>query len=131
MNTEEVNIYISAMSMENSLLQSYRTLFLAIEAALFAANFALNQFSAEKFITGIEIAGLIIGFMWIIVCHAKGKDVDKWKTLLLEETEKEDCFSYMESRFSLAGGKVARYWFNWIMPVLVILLWVYIMVKLT
>ena len=136
MNKEKVNIFLRAMSMENSLLQSYRALFLALEAALIAAGFALIRLSEGKSIVGVGIAGLVIGIaglvisvMWIIVCHAKGNDVDKWRDRLLEVTKEGDIqgyFSYVKSGFSLAGGRVARYWFNWIMPVLIILLWIWV-----
>ncbi len=128
MSEEKVNIFLRAMSMENSLLQSYRALFLALEAALIAAAFALIRLYEEKGILGVGIAGLVIGVMWIIVCHAKGNDVDKWRDCLLEVTKEGDLqgyFSYMESGFSLAGGRVARYWFNWIMPILIIALWIW------
>lgn len=129
MNKEKVNIFLRAMSMENSLLQSYRALFLALEAALIAAGFALIGFSEEKSIVGVGIAGLVIGVMWIIVCHAKGNDVDQWRDSLLEMTKEGDLqgyFSYMKSGLSLVGGRVARYWFNWIMPILVIVLWIWV-----
>ena len=129
MSTEKVNIFLRAMSMENSLLQSYRALFLALEAALIAAAFTLIQLFEEKGIVGVGIAGLVIGVMWIIVCHAKGNDVDKWRNRLLEVTKEGDIqgyFSYMKSGFSLAGGRFVRYWFNWIMPILIILLWIWV-----
>jgi len=128
MSKEKVNIFLRAMSMENSLLQSYRALFLALEAALIAAAFALIRLYEEKCILGVGIARSVIGGMWIIVCHAKGNDVDKWRDCLLEVTKEGDLqgyFSYMESGFSLAGGRVARYWFNWIMPILIIALWIW------
>ena len=136
MNKEKVNIFLRAMSMENSLLQSYRALFLALEAALIAAGFALIRLSEGKSIVGVGIAGLVIGIaglvisvMWIIVCHAKGNDVDKWRDRLLEVTKEGDLlghFFYMKSGFSLAGGRVARYWFNLIMPILIIVLWIWV-----
>jgi len=130
MGKEEVNIFLKVMSMENSLLQSYRTLFLALEAALIAAGFALIQLFGEKGMVWVGIAGLAVGVIWIVVCHAKGKDVDEWRGRLLQATQKGDLqgyFSYMESGFRLAGGRIARYWFNWIMPILIIGLWIWIM----
>lgn len=133
MNKDKVNIFLRAMSMENSLLQSYRALFLALEAALIAAGFALIRFSAEKGTMAVGIGGIIIGLMWIAVCHAKGNDVDRWRDRLLDVTKKGDlegCFSYMKSGFSFAGGRVARYWFNSIMPALIIAAWSWVLLIL-
>lgn len=131
--SHNVCIYLDAMSMENSLLQSYRMLFIALETVLFAAVFALLQLQLQLpegiGVLVIGVVGLVVGVMWIIVCHAKGRDVDKWRTRLLEETSQGDLqgyFSYMESGLDLAGGKLARYWFNWIMPILIMGLWVWI-----
>ena len=128
--SDKVCIFLDAMSMENSLLQSYRMLFIAIETILFGAAFASIELLEEKVVLWIIGGfGLVVGFMWIIVCHAKGRDVDKWRNRLLTETQRgnlKGCFSYMESRLGLAGGKVARYWFNWIMPFLIIGLWIWI-----
>ena len=130
MSKEKINIFLRAMSMENSLLQSYRALFLGLEAALIAAGFALIRFPDGKGILGVGIAGLVVGVIWIIVCHAKGRDVDKWRGRLLDETKEGDLkgyFSYMKSGFSLTGGRLARCWFNWIMPILIIGLWIWVM----
>ena len=107
MNKDKVNIFLRAMSMENSVLQSYRALFFALEAALIAVRFALIQFSAEESTVAVGIGGVIIGLMWIVVCHAKGNDVNRCRDHLLDVTKEGDlagCFSYMKSGFSLAGG---------------------------
>jgi hypothetical protein len=133
---DKIGIFLRAMFMENTLLQSYRALFLAVEATLIAAAFALIQLRRDEGILAIwivmlGIVGLIIGIMWVIVCTAKGKDVDRWRDLLLQTTKAgnlKNCFSYMKSGFSLAGGRVARYWFNWIMPILIIILWIALLI---
>lgn len=129
MSHEKINIFLTAMSMENSLLQSYRMLFLGLEAALIAARFALIRSDEGGDTLGIGVAGLVVGIIWVIVCHAKGNDVNRWRKHLLDETGGGDLkgyFSYMKSGFSLAGGEVARCWFNWIMPILIIALWIWV-----
>lgn len=120
------------MFMENSLLQSYRALFIAIEAALFAVAFGLIKLFVNKGgeLVGLGLGGLVIGIMWIIVCHAKGKEVDGWRDQLTTAARQArvGCFSYLESGFGLRAGRVARYWFNWIMPILIIGIWIRVIV---
>ena len=130
-NLEKVNIYLNAMSMENSLLQSYRALFIAIEAALLASALVLPQFFGgdiiiSKIVNLVSVIGLVVGVMWIIVCCSKGEDVDKWGKQIKSETNTDlyNYFSYMWSGFGLTGGRVARWWFNVVMPLLIIALWI-------
>ena len=128
---QKISTFLRAMSMENSLLQSYRALFMAIEGALIASAITLIKLFEGSGIVLVGLAGLVIGIMWIIVCDAKGKDVDRWRDLLLKVAKKARMyryFSYMESGFSLAGGRIARYWFNWIMPILIMVFFVWLMV---
>ena len=130
MRTEQTNIFIDAMAMENSLLQAYRNLFLGLEGALLAAWFALVYLLKERgiLLLILAIVGLIVGASWIVVCKAKGDDVDKWRKCLLTKTGKnvKRHFSYMESKFSLVGGNIARHWFNTAMPILIIMLWIWL-----
>lgn len=129
---EKISIYLRAFSMENSLLQSYRSLFTGIEAALFAFVFALIKLFNGRWVLGIGVCGILIGVMWIIVCRAKGKDVDLWRDSILAETKEKneikDCFTYLNGKSIFSGGKVARIWFNLIMPFLIILLWILIII---
>lgn len=127
---EKTNIFLQAMSMENSLLQSYRALFIAIEAALIAMAFGLSTLFDNKWIELVGLGGLVIGIMWIIVCHAKGKEVDGWRDQLTTAARQArvGCFSYLESGFGLGAGRVARCWFNWIMPILIMWIWICVIV---
>ncbi len=124
---DEVSIALQAMTMENSLLQSYRTLFLGLETALFAAVFASFQVFERKGVIEIGIGGLVVGLMWMIICHAKARDVDEWMNYLTNQAVLKGCFAYMKSGFSLAGGRLARYWFNWVNPLLVMALWILVL----
>jgi len=124
----DTDIALRAMAMENSLLQSYRALFTGIQAALLASAFALIKFEEVRWVPWLAVPSLIIGIMWIIVCHAKGNDVDKWMGYLTEKAEEKNYFTYMKLGFTLTGGRIARYWFNWVMPILIIGLWIWVII---
>lgn len=129
--TEKLNIALRAMAMENSLLQSYRALFIGIEAALLASAFAFIKLKVWNVLLGVSIAGLIINGMWIATCVFKGKDVDKWMNYLRENSQGTDLqgqFDYMKSGITFEGGRIARHWFNEVMPGLIIALWTFFLV---
>ena len=118
-------IALRAMAMENSLLQSYRALFIGIETVLLASAFALsrpNMAMADK-VWVVGVIGLAFCAFWIFVCTAKGKDVDKWMKYLTKEAMEKEFFSYMEAGFTSQGGRFARPFFNKLMPGLIIVLW--------
>jgi len=124
-------IALRTMAMENSLLQSYRALFIGIEAALLASAFALSRLDmamAEK-VWMVGAAGLAFCAFWIIVCAAKGKDVDKWMKYLTEEAKEKEFFSYMKAGLTFQGGRFARHWFNEAMPSLIIALWIWMIIS--
>lgn len=125
---EKINIFLRAMSMENSLLQSYRAMFIALAALLLAALIALTAHYDNRWLALIGIPGVSICVMWIILCIAKGKDVDHWRDSIInacQGTEFEALFSYLQpsSGFAREGGRLTRTWFNWLMPALLIALW--------
>ena len=123
-------IALRAMAMENSLLQSYRALFIGIETVLLASAFALsrpNMAMAEK-VWMIEAAGLAFCAFWIVVCTAKARDVHQWMRYLTEEAKEKQFFSYMKAGWSM---RIASYhWFNEWMPGLIILLWIWIIISI-
>ncbi len=127
----ETNIAVEAMSMENSLLQSYRTLFLGIEAGLLTVAFALLQFRvihAMSTITILGVVGLVFCGCWIVVCRAKGADVDGWMRHLTEISAEKGHFKYMKEGLGFQGGRFARHWFNEVMPSCVIGLWIWVLI---
>ena len=85
-------IALRAMAMENSLLQSYRALFIGIETVLLASAFALSRpdMAMVEKVWMVEAAGLAFCAFWIVVCGAKGKDVDKWMKYLTEEAKEKE-----------------------------------------
>ncbi len=125
-------IALRALAMENSLLQSYRALFIGIEAALLASAFALSRLDTAEKVWMVGVAGLALCASWIVVCRAKGKDVDEWMKYLTKEAEGKEFFSYMEASFTLQfqGGRFAHHWFNEAMPSLIIGLWVWMIISI-
>ena len=127
----DTNVALRAMSMENSLLQSYRALFIGIEAVLLASAFALTKAedNVGNILTWLAVAGLVIGVFWIVVCESKAKDVDRWMKYLTKGAKEMRFFSYMRKGCSLQGGRLARYWFNLVMPVSIMALWIWMIVE--
>jgi len=76
--------------MENSLLQSYRSVFLTLEAACIALAFASHQFFLSRGIVSLGFVGVGAAILWILVCYAKAQDVDRWRDHLLEVTNEGD-----------------------------------------
>jgi len=151
---DRLQICWQAFSMENSLLQSYRMLFTMVEAALLALTYVLlvPAIKEPKQLWMIWVAagfgwGVVIA--WIMICKAKGKDVDRWTDRILgfqPKIEKEwsiigkGWFDYLKPEVpkswfkhptlwfkflwvQFKGGRVARILFNWIIPLLMAGLW--------
>ena len=123
---DKLQVCWQAFSMENSLLQSYRTHFMMVEAALLALGFVLLQVYRGTGILVPAIIGWIVAIIWIILCEAKGKDVDRWRDRIigLQSATGTDWFEYLKSGFTLQGGRAARAFFNYAIPILIAALWV-------
>ena len=125
---DRLQIAWQAFSMENSLLQSYRALFMMVEAALLALGFALIQYYKGVGILFPGIAGFITLVTWALVCEAKKRDVDRCRDRIIELQSRvgEEWSNYLQRRFSLSGGNTARYIFNYVIPVLIAGLWIFL-----
>ena len=152
---DRLQICWQAFSMENSLLQSYRMLFLMVEAALLALAYVLRIPLIEEFkqfwmIWVAASLGWGIVIAWIMICEAKGKDVNKWRDRILgfqSITEKDwsvvgkGWFDYLKPEVpkswfkhpslwfkslwvQFQGGRVARILFNYVIPIIMAGLWV-------
>ena len=127
---DKIRICLQGLTMENSLLQSYRLLFMAIEAALFALGFVLLQIYQGKGLWWIAIFGWLVAILWGIMCYFKAKDIDRWRNRLLKVVGKvglSEWFEYLKPGFKFAGGRIIRWVFNYLMPLLVIGLWVFLL----
>lgn len=125
---DRLQIAWQAFSMENSLLQSYRALFMMVEAALLALGFVLIQYYKGAGILFPGIAGFITIVTWVLVCEAKKRDVDRCRDRIIELQSRvgEEWSNYLKRRFSLLGGNTARYIFNYVIPVLIAGLWIFL-----
>ena len=125
---DRLQICWQAFSVENSLLQSYRMLFMMTEAALLALGYVLLEVYEGAWILVPGIIGWIIALIWVVICAAKARDVDRWMNRIVElqAIVEKDWFDYLKPGAKLSGGRVARYLFNYIMPLLVAVLWIFI-----
>ncbi len=127
---EKLQVCWQAFSMENSLLQSYRMLFLMLEAALLALGFVVFQIGGAWILVPAVI-GWIVALIWVIICEAKGKDVDRWmnRIVSLQSVTGTDWFEYLKPGVKFSGGRLARYLFNYAIPLVIIVLWVFIVMS--
>ncbi len=158
---DRLQIAWQAFSMENSLLQGYRMLFMMVEAALLALAYALlvplvRDTKEFWMIWVAAVVGWLVAIIWGVICHYKGKDVDRWRDRILgfqSITEKDwsvvgkGWFDYPKPevpknwfkhpslwfkslRVQFQGGAIARYIFNYIIPAVVVGLWILMVVLL-
>ena len=122
--------YHQGYSTETQLLQTYRMIFLALQAILFAGAFALPRvyemgMMHVVLMTGITLIGLLFLIMWIFVCKKRSSRAEKWRdeitNLTTTENSPEDKFKVLcqkdQSLFWMRIG------FNFLMPVFLILGW--------
>ena len=121
---DRLQIAWQAFSMENSLLQSYRVLFMMVEAALLGLGFVLDG----AWILAPCIIGCTVAVTWILVCEFKKRDVDRCRDRIieLESLLGEDWLKYLKRGFSPSGGNIARYIFNYVIPILIVALWIFV-----
>jgi len=152
---DRLQIAWQAFSMENSLLQSYRMLFLMVEAALLALAYVLLvplvKDTKEFWMIWVAASlgwGIVIA--WIMMCEAKGRDVDRWRDRIvrlqpiienrwsvvgkgwfdyLKPEVPKSWFKHLSLWFKslwvqFQGGRLARILFNYVIPIIMAGLWV-------
>ena len=135
--------YLQIISAEDSLLQNYRGLFLAIQGAFFAIAFVLGQGGSIGYVKNMAKLGIAFGVLWIIVCCHRGSMIDnlkgELKDLMENNTaslkgwyawaygkESNKCLmpSNMIRSFSSPLEKfIPRVSFNLVFPLILIVLW--------
>ena len=151
----EIQFYLQCISAEDSLLQSYRMLFIAIEAVLFGWAYVL---SPTKNIGGLPItacAGIAFCLVWMAVCIHRACIIDRlkdelkqllkgnstdlkgWFNLSYGEASTTECNirkfkNLYRSLFGKPFGKphekcIPRVTFNLVSPVGMIILWVLVL----
>ncbi|MCK4736771.1 MAG: hypothetical protein KAT65_30225 [Methanophagales archaeon] len=147
-SSEEIQFYLHCISSQDSLLQNYRMLFIAIETVFFGLAYVLYQTGSREFIKIPAIIGIILCGVWIFVCTHRGCMIDR-----LKEELKQLCKGSngnLEGWFALSYGKasseeclknpinllrafigpsekwVPRVVFNFLSPLILLILWILI-----
>ena len=117
--------YHQGYSTETQLLQTYRMIFLALQAILFAGAFALTylyemgKMYVVFLMTGVTAIGLVLLITWSIVCEKRSGRAEKWRdeitNLTSTENSPEDKFKNLlcQKDWSLL---LMRFVFNILMP---------------
>ncbi len=77
----------SLWSLQDSLLQNYRTMFLTAESLLIAVGSAIASSQKPLFSWPLITIGLFLCFIWLIVTWSRARDVRFAQTLLLRSEE--------------------------------------------
>ena len=125
---DKLQICWQAFSMENSLLQTYRVLFMMVEAALLALAYVLK---GPWVWVGAAFGWSVVG-IWIRTCEAKGGDVDRWMEQIrgFQSVVGKGWFDYLKPGVKWSGGRIARILFNKVIPILIAVLWGLVVVLL-
>lgn len=120
----EFQLYLQAITSQDALLQSYRILFLTLEAILFALAFALLSIGLERFLWFPVLFGILFSILWIIICNHRGWIIDQIKKEaenLVNNTRLERLF---KKAYRMPGEKtVPRFTFNILLPLIAVVLW--------
>jgi hypothetical protein len=68
---------------ENRILQSYRTIFIALETILFTTVFTV-LWDCRLGVIIVFILGLLLTFLWWHICDLRGDAVDRWEEVLAD-----------------------------------------------
>ena len=104
------DFYLQAISSQDMLLQSYRALFLTLEAALLGLAFFLDQ-SGRGDLTFPALAGMTLGLVWILVCSHRGYMIDRLKEEL--KNAMEGRTDNLKGWFDLSYGGGSSGFFSW------------------
>ena len=120
--------YLSKMVHEDTLLQNYRTLFIALQAILFGFSIALLGNRAGEIIW-LGIAGIVFIIAWILICHFRARELDAWRAKLMEVTKGTDVGAFLYGRWGTSKViPLARYTFNYAVPALLLIAWILLIV---
>jgi len=146
-----IQFYLQSISSQDSLLQSYRALFLGIEAVLFGLAYVLYQSRNEALIWLPAMIGIIFSFLWIFVCSHRGcmidqlkkelkkltngqtGDLKRWFELSYGKASSEECLRIKKLGNLIGTYKgpsekwIPRVCFNLFFPIFAISLWIWIL----
>lgn len=145
---DQIQSYLQCVSSEDSLLQSYRVLFLAIEAIIFGLAYVSYQTGNIKSLGIPASIGIAFCLIWMIVCIHRACIIDRLKDEL-QQLLKGSCTD-LKGWFNLAYGKasttecrklrnlihtfgrpaekcIPRITFNFVTPAGIIILWLVVL----
>jgi hypothetical protein len=101
---EIIQLCQSAMAMENSALQAYRNIFLAIETLALTVATILVQFGGPSTsVLAIIASGLILVPIWIMSVHGQCSVVDEWKMRIYNNSRNDKVLSEYYKWYNLTG----------------------------
>ena len=132
---EKANFYLTGMFYDDSLLQSYRLIFMALEAILF--GFALALFKGHTIIVScVAVVGIFCGILWICTCHHRGREVWAWRDKALSALANTEIGQFLAERWKGANRRgenmtfmhgLTRIVLNYLFPAIVIVIWILIL----
>jgi hypothetical protein len=138
-NREVYSALLQLWSIQNSILQSFRAVFIASETFILAlAGFTAGTCHTEPERGSVLILGLVLGAAWIVICWSRGFDdsycryqILKLESRQVDEPEKQVLTSFREFQnrwvwqkaWNLRGRvrpSVARLFLDLVLPALYI-----------
>jgi hypothetical protein len=124
--SEIVQICQNAMAIENATVQSFRSLFLTVEAvALGVATVLISVRALGTMIVGVTIIGLFVNVCWYWQLRQRTRMLDEWQTRVYDNTRGTQVSEYFDRyRFTGLHIRSIRLWFDILTPLCIVILWV-------
>jgi len=121
--------YLTGMFYHDQILQSYRMIFIGIQAVLFGFAYGLKEWSDGTGLEGVAAVGLAFCVLWIIITFRRGMYVWVWRDRLLatmDGTEAGDFLRKWEKGMGARGTLIrliTRYIFVFFLPSAIMVVW--------
>lgn len=100
-----------------------------MQAILFGFSIALLGDRANE-IKWLGIAGIFFLIAWVLICHFRARELDAWRSKLMEVTKGTDVGAFLYSRWGTSKIiPLARYTFNYAVPALLLIAWILLILK--
>lgn len=129
---QKVGIYQECISMENTLLQNYRALFLGVEVILITLGIGLLTIEKQDYLWIAAGVGMIFCFASVLIFSWGRKRVDYWRDRIFEEvkeTDLEKVFEiYKPAYIGMFPSPISpRFWFDVASPIITGAIWILIL----
>ena len=124
-DSDVVQICQNAMAMENATVQSFRGLFLTVEAvALGVAAVLISVKALGTLVVGVAIIGFLIAMSWYLQVRQRTRILDEWQVRIFNITRGTQVSGYFDSYGQTGLHKRSiRLWFDTFAPLCVVILW--------